>query len=673
MSVFTKVGGVWKNIPQSSVKTNVSGVWKTVTQVWVNISGVWKQCWIGLKTLLVDWTYRDDLGRIYAIKGVVSPRLLIHAGDRWAAAGNNSSVALSSDGTTWTYCIQPELLLTTASTQLYAAAYNSCILCIVGLNSACIITIDSGQTWTLGSAPLGAATACYALTWNGAVFSAGGTSTTLGYSTNGTTWTQSSSVSGLTTVRCLASNTSNGTMVAVADSGIYYSTNNGVTYTKESGGMGAYTTICFGNNRFIAGGTLGKIATSPDGITWTVRTSLSTGTWGAARQVGAIVWDPIHSQFIAVGATGGCATSPDGITWTYQSQLSSLSTDNFYAMDTDGLGNTVAAGNASNARANCTIPTAWTAVTTNGFKGVLTAQAAWGTNSCASIIWTGSYYVMGGANGCIAVSTDGITWTANTGLSSTTWGTTTTVMGIAKNGSGVLCAIGTASGRCATSPDGVTWTYQAQLATTTWSASGVGNAIAFGNGVFCIVGNGAKCATSPDGITWTYRASLSTAWTTSFNGRAIIYDGTKFIAVGSGSKCATSPDGITWTNRTSLTTVFGGTNVNCIAYNGSVYVACGDLGKVAYSSDATTWFLTTSLSSGTWGTVYPVNAIICVGSVFVIVGNLSRCAESSDGVTWTYQAAYFNNANTGNGICTTYNGSSQLVVGGLNGRVATSP
>ncbi len=52
----------------------------------------------------------------------------------------------------------------------------------------------------------------------------------------------------------------------------------------------------------------GTILTSPDGITWTSRTS------GTTQSLLAATWS--GTQFCVVGGGGTILTSPDGITWT---------------------------------------------------------------------------------------------------------------------------------------------------------------------------------------------------------------------------------------------------------------------------------------------------------------------------------------------------------------------
>jgi len=57
----------------------------------------------------------------------------------------------------------------------------------------------------------------------------------------------------------------------------------------------------------------GRVMTSPDGITWTQRTS------ALPAEIGAVCWSPELSLFVAVAGSGSgnrVMTSPDGITWT---------------------------------------------------------------------------------------------------------------------------------------------------------------------------------------------------------------------------------------------------------------------------------------------------------------------------------------------------------------------
>ena len=189
-----------------------------------------------------------------------------------------------------------------------------------------------------------------------------------------------------------------GTQAAVP--GIDWTYQDGLSNSQTISVWEAYSTvrsIAWSGTQYVAGGDYAQIATSPDGITWTNRTGLSTTTWGESRTVTQIVWT--GSQYVAVGTVGRVATSPDGITWTYQNGL---------------------------------------------------FATAWGASTVLSIVWTGSQYVVVGASGKVATSPDAITWTNRTGLSSTAWGPVWEV----RTGvwDGTQYVVGGQSGSVATSP-----------------------------------------------------------------------------------------------------------------------------------------------------------------------------------------------------------------------------
>jgi hypothetical protein len=106
-----------------------------------------------------------------------------------------------------------------------------------------------------------------------------------------------------------------------------------------------------------------------------------------------------------------------------------------------------------------------------------------------AVIWTGSLFVVGGLNGTILTSPDGITWTARVSL------TTNEIKGLAFPGSRLVGVINT--GEVVTSTDGITWAIQpsatsSRLIGVTWMGS-----------MFVAVGDLGTIVTSPDGLTWT--------------------------------------------------------------------------------------------------------------------------------------------------------------------------
>ncbi len=81
--------------------------------------------------------------------------------------------------------------------------------------------------------------------------------------------------------------------------------------------------VAWGNDKFVAVGDNGKIATSPDGITWAFNTSLRDGAWGTNSHILAVSY---HASlgFVVAGNDGKLATSADGEVWNYITALSLL-------------------------------------------------------------------------------------------------------------------------------------------------------------------------------------------------------------------------------------------------------------------------------------------------------------------------------------------------------------
>ena len=66
--------------------------------------------------------------------------------------------------------------------------------------------------------------------------------------------------------------------------------------------------IAYGNGTFVAVGDSGTILTSPDGVTWTIRSS------GTSNSLYGVTYG--NNTFVAVGYNGAILTSPDGVSWT---------------------------------------------------------------------------------------------------------------------------------------------------------------------------------------------------------------------------------------------------------------------------------------------------------------------------------------------------------------------
>ena len=79
-------------------------------------------------------------------------------------------------------------------------------------------------------------------------------------------------------------------------------------YSKNTS---TFNSVIYANNMFVAVGASGSIVTSNDGVTWTKQTSPVTDK---------ILYSVIYANnmFVAVGENGSIVTSNDGVTWTEQ-------------------------------------------------------------------------------------------------------------------------------------------------------------------------------------------------------------------------------------------------------------------------------------------------------------------------------------------------------------------
>lgn len=296
--------------------------------------------------------------------------------------------------------------------------------------------------------------------------------------------------------------------------------------------------IIWAGTQFVALARIYRVITSPDGITWTNRTSSGAGVgWNALAWDGAvnftaasaiiktstdngISWSTVtyplggayildiiwaNGQFVGVGDSSSVATSPDGVTWTVRNS---------------------------------------------------------GGNGLNSVAYNGSNLLVAvGLAGRIITSSDGMAWTGRTGASS-------------QSQEKVIWAgnqfISIASSNIQTSVNGISWTLRTVPVTgillqdIIWTGS-----------LLVVVGNSGTILTSSDGISWTSRNSG-----TSVTLRNIEWSGSEFVVVGNSGTILSSTDGITWTINNSGTTVA----LSDVAWNGSKFCITGDSGTILTSS-----------------------------------------------------------------------------------------
>jgi len=299
--------------------------------------------------------------------------------------------------------------------------------------------------------------------------------------------------------------------------------------TNSTFGTSGIKAIAWGNNKFVAGGSDGKMAYSSDGVTWT---AINTGTIfdyvynGETRkgEIRGIAYG--NGMFVAGGRSATMAVSTDGINWT--------AVDSKFGTGDDI--NTIAYGNGK--------------------------------------------FVAGGDR--LAYSSDGVTWTRQSSPFAS-WDSINVI--VYGNGKFVL---GGSSDKLAYSTDGVTWTL---VDSSIGGGFFQIDAIAYGSNKFITTGANVsreKMATSPDGVTWTAVDTVAVQFHSTWGKvYTLAFGNNKFIAAGNYGKMASSSDGLTW-SVIDLTGIFGSSNIdtiNAIAYDGNgKFVAGGSDGKMAYST-----------------------------------------------------------------------------------------
>jgi hypothetical protein len=279
----------------------------------------------------------------------------------------------------------------------------------------------------------------------------------------------------------------------------------GSVWTPRTLPANAYwTSMAFGDDRFVAIALYGETAVSTDGIAWTPG-SLPIATGSEWRSVAYG-----NGTFIAISNDIGAkaATSTDGIAWTARS------------LPAMGKWGPVAFGNG----AFIVISPTSTLVTSTGVSwapGGFLDFANWqavcyGAGGFVAIPYSGSPIS--------ATSPDGMAWTSRAFYSN--------VWSAIAYGSGTYAALTSVSDEVMTSPDGISWTLRNSLPfEATWIS------LVNGDGTFVAIASDGKAATSTDGIDWVERALPGAS-----NWSSAAYGNGTFVAIAfSGTAAATSP------------------------------------------------------------------------------------------------------------------------------------
>jgi len=198
-----------------------------------------------------------------------------------------------------------------------------------------------------------------------------------------------------------------------------------------------------------------------------------------------------------------------------------------------------------------------------------------GTTSLSAVIFSGQFVALG-IDGSILTSTDGLTWTSPSTISTSGASMNAIAFGTV-SGAGLYVTVGT-GGSIFTSSDLVTWIPKVSNPPNANELFGV----AFLNGGFVATGANGTLLTSADGNNWTVQ-NLNT--TNALRGAAFRSAPTAvYVVVGAGT-IVTSADGITWNPPITLPL---SPYLRSVVF-GSRFVAVGQGGAVMFSDDGNTW------------------------------------------------------------------------------------
>ncbi len=517
-----------------------------------------------------------------------------------------------------------------------------------------IITSTDGITWITrtSAADNNWTSICWSSTLSLFVaVSSSGTGNRVMISNNGINWSSQTSSSDNNWTSICWSPTLN-LFVAVASSGTgnrVMTSSNGITWTSQtSPADNNWTSVCYSNDLslFVAvasSGTSNRVMTSIDGISWTLRTSSDDNSWNS------ICWASDLNLFVVVASTGTnrVMVSSNGISWNsyniifnfewiniiwiseYKMLLAncinnlnspkiiySYNAINWFSLNTPQTCNINTIGFSPSLKQFCCLTKPCVEVTFN--KNILSHNLILGFKD---LIWINnlSLYIAVGSNGKIYTSSNGTTWTIQTGQN-LNYGliqyspSLNLIIAYSESGTGF-----------STSSDGITWTSQSSANNKTWKS------LIWSPELSLFVLNNttdSNTYTSSNGISWTTNtgtaANLQIKWISALN---------LFIGVGNNA-ISTSSNGTNWTSRT----VPEANNWVDFDYSPSlnllVAISSNGTNRIMTSSNGLTWIVS-SIMAKSWSNILWISSL----NIFIVVcgdNSTNLMLQSIDGITWTY-------------------------------------
>jgi len=459
-----------------------------------------------------------------------------------------------------------------------------------------------------------------------------------------------------------------GRFVAVGDGGSIASSTDGTHWThSDSPDRTYWQSVAWGGAAgWVALGGDKLVATSPDGLAWTVQPALAAnpsagviafgnGVFVATSAAGSWVstdgktWTTVAANLsgIAFGngvfvgvAAGGPVASADGRTWPAGAGAA-ITTP--YNNDGVAFGNGTFLATSSGTVSTSTDGRAWTPVTPSpGFGPPSFAVNRFylfsGGSSVDGRAWDSlpSYNRRIGATNAdasvvVVSAEDDSTTPSNTGLASgaSVASATPVLRGPLGSFTGIDCGIAdcvaVTQDYAFRSVDRTTWTASPMplMASRLMRLEPFGNFLAGG-----LQGNSVAMMTSLDGVDWITADSPAQSSNGGY-GIAFTRSPNGVLAVAESGDVMTSPDGGTWTTvaHLPLNATLG------VAWGSRRFVAVGVNGVTATSADGITWTSGTILSDS--GGEVALFGVVYDGTQFVAVGQRGYIATSPDGLTWT--------------------------------------
>jgi hypothetical protein len=383
------------------------------------------------------------------------------------------------------------------------------------------------------------------------------------------------------------------------------------------------------SNIFVAGGDgNGYALSSTDGINWSIAAQFHPSTIYIPR---AIIYAPTVSLYLVATQQGNVLTSPNLITWTVRTAVTG---GTIYAIAYDGSTRYIIAGAADSVY-----------LTTTGTSYIRNRTPATDTEVWWNVIYFNSYYIAIGTNNLTTYSVNAATYTLGNSTSNYSSNTLSVFTAPAStntlytsaitnyNGSAPTLIITGDSGNALSSTNGTSWTRISEFFKN-YTILGM----TYGNNKFLVSGttNG-LLASSKDGVTWDRVTSFLSLYIRSIGySNGLFYVAYQPVGNSSVNSIKYSSDFVTWTNVTinGSATTSTETQIYWIGnLNGKTYL-CGDDGKIYSAADNVTFTSNSIVANPVISNTKYLDSMVYGNYIY-----LATCSEcifySYDGFNWT--------------------------------------